>query len=155
MKICCAASMLGALKELSYHNRSAFDDTQSSCHSACASHIVPAASSTAALRSWACHSFAAFLLSCGLLGASLSALGAETNELTTRIQNLQEKLNQTETKLSRQINELIWFQHLEDIATVDKMRFTGPPSREKTGEARNDSSNHVIVAALTFMPRER
>ena len=98
--------------------------------------------------------FAAFLMG-GAFVASLSASAAETNELSPKLQQLEEKLNQTEAELSRQINELMWFQRLGDIATVDKVRFTGPSPRAKIAEAVNEESNHVIVAALTFMPRER
>src|SRR6267378_60433 len=101
------------------------------------------------------RSFAAFLMSGALIISSLSASAAETNELSTKIQQLEEKLNQTEAGLSRQINELTWFQRLGDIATVDKVRFTGPPPRPKIAETANEDSNHVIVAALTFMPHER
>ena len=87
--------------------------------------------------------------------AGITLRGAETNELKESIHELQEQLSHAEAKLNRQINELMWFQRLSDVAIVDKVQFTGPPAVNGTNRIVDPSSNHVIVSAFTFMPRER
>jgi dipeptidyl aminopeptidase/acylaminoacyl peptidase len=84
-----------------------------------------------------------------LLWTTVSSF-AQTNESA----NLQETLAHLDAKLSRQLNELLWSQRLADIAVVDKVRFTGPPPRGTNGLAALSVSNHVIVSAFTFLPRE-
>ena len=81
--------------------------------------------------------------------------GAETNDLTQRLQSLEESYGHTDAKLSRQLNELLWCQRLSDVARVDKIRFTGPPPTDTNGIAPPPGSNDVIISALTFLPRER
>ncbi len=68
---------------------------------------------------------------------------AETNDLQT----VQETLGHLDAKLTRQMNQLLWFQRLGDVAVVDEVRFTGPPPR--------GSTNDVLISALTFLPRQR
>ena len=51
--------------------------------------------------------------------------GAQTNESATRLQALEEGLGHLDAKLTRQMNELLWFQQLGNVALVDKVRFTG------------------------------
>src|ERR1051326_1181570 len=88
--------------------------------------------------------------------ASLSCFrvrGAETNEVATRLHSIEESFGQLDAKLSRQMNELLWRQRLEDIAVVDKVNFTGPPPHGTNGIAPPAGSNDVIISAMTFMPR--
>ena len=94
------------------------------------------------------------LLSLVLFVAALAS-GAETNDLAQRIQSLEESYGHTDAKLSRQLNELLWFQRLADVAQVDKIRFTGPPSPGTNGIVPLSGSNDVIISAMTFLPRER
>ena len=53
------------------------------------------------------------------------------------------------------MNELLWWQRLEDLATIDKVRFTGPPPWTPSNAAPVAGSNNVIVSAMTFLPRDR
>ncbi len=77
---------------------------------------------------------------------------AQTNDLTPRLDALAEKLSHVDASLTRQMNELLWFQRLGDLATVDKIRFTGPPPRSTNNPAPPAGSNEVIISALTFIP---
>ena len=83
------------------------------------------------------------------------AQGAETNEFSQRLDSLQESHSHTGAKLSRQLNELLWFQRLSEVARVDKIRFAGPPPPDTNGVAPPSGSNDVVIAALTFLPRNR
>ena len=90
-----------------------------------------------------------------ILCGSLAVHGAETNQLFVQVTTLTEGLGHLDAKLSRQMNELLWFQRLGDVARMDKVRFTGPPPRGTNVSAPPRGSNEVIVSALTFLPRKR
>src|SRR5258708_1146757 len=79
--------------------------------------------------------------------------GAQTNDVEPRLRSLEEGLGQVDAKLTRQLNELLWFQLLGDVARVDKVRFTGPPPRALDNHSPPAGSNEVIVSAFTFLPR--
>ena len=81
--------------------------------------------------------------------------GAETNNIAPRLQSLEEGIGHTDAKLSRQLNELLWFQRLGDVAHVDKIRFAAPPPPDTNGIASSPGSNDVIISAMTFLPRDR
>jgi len=85
--------------------------------------------------------------------AATPACATDTNDLTPRLRDLEENLGQMEARISRQMNELLWWQRLGDIATIDKVRFTGPPPRRIDQPPPPAGSNNVIVSALTFFPR--
>jgi dipeptidyl aminopeptidase/acylaminoacyl peptidase len=84
-----------------------------------------------------------------------AACSAQTNDTAARLKALEENLGHLDARLTRQMNELLWFQRLGDVALVDKVRFTGPPPRTTNTPAPPPGSNDVIVSALTFLPRER
>src|SRR5262245_32529731 len=97
------------------------------------------------MRKFINFSVAVLLLLC------LRVCAAESNEVATRLHSLEEGFGQLDAKLSRQMNELLWRQRLEDIAVVEKVLFTGPPPRGIN--ASPAGSNDVIISALTFVPR--
>lgn len=87
--------------------------------------------------------------------AMFAAQGAGPGDVTNRLGSLEESLGHLDVKLTRQLNELLWFQLLSDVAVIDKVRFTGPPPRTTNNPAPPPGSNEVVVSALTFLPRER
>src|SRR6185369_6893401 len=82
------------------------------------------------------------------------ARGAESNEVSGQLRALGENMAHLDAKLTRQLNELLWYQRLNDVAQIDKVRFTGPPPRDNTGVAPVAGSNEVVVSAFTFLPRQ-
>jgi dipeptidyl aminopeptidase/acylaminoacyl peptidase len=92
---------------------------------------------------------------CISLGLFLSAFwcAAQSNAVSSRLSSLEENVGHLDARLTRQMNELLWVQRLNDIAQVDKVRFTGPPPRLTNGAASPAGSNEVVVSAFTFMPR--
>src|SRR5215208_2448255 len=80
-----------------------------------------------------------------LLISAASALCAETETVLERIKGMEESLGFMESKLARGLNDLMWWQRLQDVARIDKVRFSGPPYR---------GTNEVIVSAYTFLPRK-
>jgi len=85
-----------------------------------------------------------------LLTSAVSALCADETVLE-RIKGMEESLGFMESKLARGLNDLMWWQRLQDVARIDKVRFTGPPNR---GTNQPGGTNEVIVAAYTFLPRK-
>src|SRR6185436_6540666 len=88
-----------------------------------------------------------------VLLTAFAARGDETNEVARRLQAVEEGLSHLETRLSRQMNELLWMQRLGEVAVIDKVRFTGPPPRTADNPTPPAGSNEVVVSALAFMPR--
>ena len=91
---------------------------------------------------------------CLVFGVSLAA-SAQTNDSSTALDSLKESLNHLDSKLTRQVNELLWAQRLSEVALVDKIRFAGPPPRGTHGLAPRPGSNDVLISAMTFLPRQR
>ena len=79
----------------------------------------------------------------------------QTKHTAARLQALEDGFGHLDARLTRQMNEILWFQRLGDVALVDKVRFTGPPPRTTNNPAPPPGSNEVVISALTFLPRER
>jgi dipeptidyl aminopeptidase/acylaminoacyl peptidase len=88
-----------------------------------------------------------------LAGLAGIARGDGTNQLADRIHAVEEGMGHLDSKLSRQITELLWFQLLNDVAVVDEVTFTGPPPKGTNNLPSPAGSNEVIVSAMTFLPR--
>jgi dipeptidyl aminopeptidase/acylaminoacyl peptidase len=95
-------------------------------------------------------SLSILLCFCTVVGAA-----AQTNAVLERLNAVEDGLGHLDARLTRQMNELLWFQRLGDLALVDKVRFTGPPPRGTNNPAPPPGSNEVVVSAFTFLPRER
>jgi dipeptidyl aminopeptidase/acylaminoacyl peptidase len=92
-----------------------------------------------------------------LWSASISAQTnrpVATDSVQEQVKNLEEALNFTEQKLAKQINDLIWFQRLGEVADIDKVRYTGPPPRVTNNPTGQGAGNEIIVAAYTFIPKK-
>jgi dipeptidyl aminopeptidase/acylaminoacyl peptidase len=86
----------------------------------------------------------------GPLLLAVSALG-QTN-LEPRLRNLEQSRGFVEAGLEKRVNDLLWIHELEDVARVQKVRFTGPPALRK-GDT-TPKTNEIIVYAYTFLPRK-
>jgi dipeptidyl aminopeptidase/acylaminoacyl peptidase len=72
-----------------------------------------------------------------------------------RLQNLEESLKFAEESLARQGDEEMLLHRLEDVAEVDKVRYTGPPPRLIKNPTGQGAGNPVVLSAYTFVPRKR
>ena len=83
----------------------------------------------------------------------------QTNTTADRIQErikaLEESLDFTQQKLAKQMGDLMWFQRLADVAEVDKIRYTGPPLRVTNNPTAQGAGNELVIAAYTFLPKQR
>jgi dipeptidyl aminopeptidase/acylaminoacyl peptidase len=90
--------------------------------------------------------------------------GAQQRETTPKapadpareqVQTLDRSLHFAEESLARQLDAQLIFHKLEDIADVDKLRFTGPPPRVVKNPTGQGAGNPVIISAYTFVPKKR
>jgi dipeptidyl aminopeptidase/acylaminoacyl peptidase len=71
-----------------------------------------------------------------------------------RVRALEESLSFLQQALSKDIDDLMWFRQLDDLAFVDKVRYTGPPPRVIPNPTGQGAGNPVIITAYTFMPKK-
>src|SRR5579862_2027643 len=72
-----------------------------------------------------------------------------------RLKDLQEMLQYAEDVTIRHLDEQVLFHRLEDLAEVDKVRYTGPPPRVIPNPTGQGAGNPVVLSAYTFIPRKR
>ena len=89
---------------------------------------------------------------CAFAGNAIS--GEATNEpLQQRLTSIEESLGFMDSKLAKGLNELIWLRRLEDVAVIDRVRYTGPALSNTNAPHPQGISNEVIITAHTFLPR--
>jgi dipeptidyl aminopeptidase/acylaminoacyl peptidase len=91
---------------------------------------------------------------------SASALSQERqpaqppNPLEDRLRALQEAMSFLEQRLAKDIDDLMWYRLLDDLAQIDRVRYTGPPPRVIPNPTAQGAANPVIVTAYTFFPKK-
>src|ERR1051326_8042107 len=91
-----------------------------------------------------------------MLALPLASSAADTNyfALSNQIHSIEENIAQLDAKVSRQLNELSWFQRLSDVAFVDKVNFTGPPPKDTNNLPSPDrkstrlNSSHIPLSRM-------
>ncbi|HSB11291.1 MAG TPA: alpha/beta fold hydrolase [Blastocatellia bacterium] len=71
-----------------------------------------------------------------------------------RLRAIEEALGFLQQALSKDIDDLMWIRALDDVATVDKVRYTGPPPRVIPNPTGQGAGNPVIITAYTFVPKK-
>ena len=75
----------------------------------------------------------------------------QTQEMLRRhIDGLQHRLD----SLSRQVDDLMFFQRVGEIAEIDLVSFTGPPPRYQPNPAGQGAGNPLIIRAYVFIPKD-
>src|SRR5215467_3670269 len=104
-------------------------------------------------------SVGALILGAGLLAAATARpqqvpTDPPPDALRQRLAALEQSLAFAEQALARKADELLLFRRLEDLAVVDRVRYTGPPPRVVKNPTAPGAKNPVIVPAYTFLPRK-
>ena len=89
-----------------------------------------------------------------LLAAPQREAEAPADSVRHRFHELEESLNFAEESLARKGDEQVLFTRLEDLAVVDKVRYTGPPPRVIKNPTGQGAGNPVVLSAYTFLPRK-
>jgi dipeptidyl aminopeptidase/acylaminoacyl peptidase len=72
-----------------------------------------------------------------------------------RLHGLEESLQFAAESLTKNTEDVLLFRRLDDLAVVDKVRYTGPPPRVVKNPTAQGAGNPVILSAYTFLPRDR
>ncbi len=95
---------------------------------------------------------------CGVaqvLGAQETDRRAETiQERLRRLEVWLEEQRHTHDQLLRRIDDLMWFQELGEVATIDRIRYTGA-KRYQPNPTAQDAGNPLIIHAYGFIPKKR
>ncbi len=101
--------------------------------------------------------FAALVLGASLLGLRPAASAAQD----VNIAALREDMNrQTEflrhrlDEVSRQVDDLMFYMRLSDIAEIDIVRLAGPPLRYQPNETAQGAGNPFLFYSYVFVPRD-
>jgi len=70
--------------------------------------------------------------------------------LSDHVQSLRHRLD----SLSRQVDDLMFFQRLGDLAEIDMVSLTGPPRRDKPDSTAQGAGNPLRLRAYIFIPRD-
>lgn len=71
-----------------------------------------------------------------------------------RLRAIEDALGFLQQTLSKDIDDLMWIRALDDVAVVDKVRYTGPPPRVIPNPSAQGAGNPVIITAYTFIPKK-
>src|SRR5437660_615827 len=82
------------------------------------------------------------------------AAKGEADPVQKRLADLQESLGFVESGLTKKVEDLMLFRRLEDVAMVDKVRYTGLPPRVVKNPTGQGAGNPIIIQAYTFLPRK-
>jgi dipeptidyl aminopeptidase/acylaminoacyl peptidase len=77
------------------------------------------------------------------------------NPVEDHLKGLEESLRYADEHLAKAIDDLIWLRRLEEVAVIDKVRFTGPPSHVTNNPTAQSAGNPLVVIAYTFIPKAR
>ena len=56
--------------------------------------------------------------------------------------------------LARQVDDLMFYQRLGDIAAIEMVSFTGPPPRNTPNPTAQGAGNPLVLRAYVFIPRD-
>jgi dienelactone hydrolase len=81
--------------------------------------------------------------------------GGSDKEMRDQLQRLENKLDSRMHQLdyiSKQLDDLMWYQRVGDVAEIQRVRYTGPPVYTASPKAQ-DAGNEIILAQYVFIPR--
>jgi dipeptidyl aminopeptidase/acylaminoacyl peptidase len=79
---------------------------------------------------------------------------AAADTVGQQLKTLENKLHFAEESLAKTVDEGILFRRVEDLAIVDKIRYTGPPPRVMKNPTAQGAGNPVVLHAYTFIPKK-
>jgi dipeptidyl aminopeptidase/acylaminoacyl peptidase len=88
-------------------------------------------------------------------GVAFAQPGPAPDPIQERFKALEESMRFMDQKLAKSIDDLMWFQRIEELAVIDKVRYTGPPPAVTNNPTAQGAGNPVIVTAYTFFPKRK
>ena len=102
------------------------------------------------------RSTSAVLLSLILVAPLMAAADGPGTELDQRLDRIESTIAAFEHRfdeLAKQIDDLLWFDKVGDVAVVDKVRIYGPPLANEPNPTGIGAGNHVKFYSYLFSPR--
>ena len=78
----------------------------------------------------------------------------DVQKVLDELKRQQEMLMHAFDAVEKQIDDLMWYQKLGDIASIDKVRITGPPPRYQPNPTAQGACNPVIFSSYVFIPKK-
>ena len=99
---------------------------------------------------------AAFVLNClaFVIPAAAQPKDPPADAAAKRLRSIEQTLDFREDALAKKIDEQLLFHRMEDLAQIDKVRYTGPPPRVIKNPTGQGAGNPVIITAYTFLPKK-
>ena len=92
------------------------------------------------------------------LASISSALDAQNSdelaEIRMLLENHIENLNHQLAVVNRRIDDVMFFHRVGDIADIDIVSFTGPPSRHQPNPTAQGAGNPLRISAYVFIPKD-
>jgi len=93
-----------------------------------------------------------------LLAPSSSLVRAQESSELSEIKDLLERhiesLNHQLAVVNRRIDDVMFFHRVGDIADIDIVSFTGPPSRNQPNPTAQGAGNPLRISAYVFIPKD-
>jgi len=89
-----------------------------------------------------------------LLCAAPSAAQKAAEPALEELRKFDEDMGHRLDVLEKKIDDLLWFERVDDIASIDKVYITGPPLREEKNPTAQGAGNPVKFWAYIFVPRD-
>lgn len=94
-----------------------------------------------------------FYLFCAFI-FSTTLTFAQTPDPNERVKALEDRLQFVEQGLTKQIDDLLWYQKLGDVAMIDKVSYTSKPPHVIRNPTGQGALNPVVIPAYTFVPKK-
>jgi dipeptidyl aminopeptidase/acylaminoacyl peptidase len=78
---------------------------------------------------------------------------ADIDERLARLESAVAAFEHRFDELAKQIDDLLWFDRVGDVAVVDKVRIYGPPAANEPNPTGIGAGNHVKFYSYLFTPR--
>ena len=86
---------------------------------------------------------------------AIQSRAQSTNSVEERLKALEESVRYADEHLAKAVDDLMWLRRLEEIAAIDKVRFTGPPARVTNNPTAQGAGNPLVISAYSFIPKTR
>jgi dipeptidyl aminopeptidase/acylaminoacyl peptidase len=74
-------------------------------------------------------------------------------DVVEQLRRQNESLRHSLSSLSRQVDDLMFYNRLGDIAHIDKVRLFGPPKRKQKNPTAQGAGNKFLFYAYVFLPK--
>jgi len=106
----------------------------------------------ATIKSFMVKTLAAFFL---FNAFSLAAQDGDLEKILARLDEIrawQENTDHRLDVLQKAIDDVLWYHRLSEIASIQKVRMTGPPPRVETNPTAQGAGNPVVFSCYVFIP---